>query len=159
MDYMDTCGETHTISDWCGSHRTCSCVVFKYSAPISRMFHNVKEYAKMPAAKLQRIRASPSTCAQIPAKFKQTGHLLTTDADIFPTANLRALASMGAKYIPNSCSGLYTSEIRDSILGAMGQGVKRFADRACSAQGFGLDTLGACKIGEMPLSWVSWRGF
>lgn len=109
-------------------------VAFYYGHPISTTFHNVAEYAHMSAAKIDQIRHGTCGCQYVAAKFKPAGydHVLTSSPEVFPSEKLKqlAIAMMGAKYRPSSCSNVYDANTRFEILSAIEHGVQQFADRA-----------------------------
>jgi len=107
-------------------------VGFKYGPPVSRTFHNVKEYANMSPARLDSIKHSRCGCHRIDDSlgFKVNGHLLTSDPNVFPTPGLVALAEMGGKFRPEGHSNTFDDDSRSAAIAAVTQGIGGFVERA-----------------------------
>ena len=105
---------------------------FEYGPPVSRTFHNVKEYANMSPARLDSIKHSRCGCHSIDDSlgFKVNGHLLTSDPSVFLTPGLVALAEMGGKYRPGGHSNTFDADSKAAAVAAVTQGIGGFVKRA-----------------------------
>ena len=110
-------------------------VVFKYADPLGLQWHNTRRYAHMSDAALACIRNNPCSCASIPDKYKRQGHLRTSDPGLLadpnimprPSANLRDLCAMGAKFRPGLESAVLEATTEDGIMSSLTASFTNFA--------------------------------
>ena len=113
-------------------------VAYRYDTPIGRRWHNVKRYALMTHAELNKLRREACGSNAIPGELKSDAltpgesHLLTTDPHVLPTPNLQRVCQMGSKYRPSvsSAASHLDSVSREQVLHDVTAPIKRFASGA-----------------------------
>ncbi len=114
-------------------------VAFKYEKPIGMQWHNTRRYAHMSDTELADIRTQPCGCHLIDARFKEGGHLRTSDPYVLPDrGSLRQLCAMGAKFRPSVESAVLDASSKSDIISSLTSSIKDFArksaDRALNTE-------------------------
>ena len=149
-------------------------VAFKYEKPIGMQWHNTRRYAHMSDTDLAVIRTQLCSCHDIDDRFKEDGHLRTSDLHVLPDrGSLRQLCAMGAKFRPSLESAVLDAGSKVGIISSLTSSVKDFArkgaDRALNTECMNewqalviqriTDTVnnipdGTCCMETMPLSYT-----
>lgn len=91
-------------------------VAFKYKKPIGMQWRNTRHYAHMSDTELAEIRTQLCGCHLIDDRFKEGGHLRTSDPHVLPDGgSLRQLCAMGAKFRPSIDSAVWMPIARQTL--------------------------------------------
>lgn len=149
-------------------------VAFKYEKPIGMQWHNTRRCAHMSDTELAEIRTQPCSCHDIDDRFKEEGHLRTSDPHVLPDrGSLRQLCAMGAKFRPSLESAVIDASSKAGMISSLTSSVRDFAkksaDRALNTECMNewqalvvqriTDTVnnipdGTCCMETMPLSYT-----
>jgi hypothetical protein len=102
-------------------------------------WHNTRRYAHLSDTELASIRTQPCGCHIIGDRFKEGGHLRTSDPHVLPDrGSLHQLCAMGAKFRPSIESAVLDASSKTDIISSLTSSVKDFArksaDRALNTE-------------------------
>ena len=114
-------------------------MALEYEKPIGMQWHNTRRYAHMSDTELANIRTQPCGCHLIDDRFKEEGHLRTSDPHVLPDwGSLRQLCAMGAKFRPSIDSAVLDADSKTDIISSLTSSIKDFArksaDRALNTE-------------------------
>ena len=108
-------------------------LAFKYEKPIGM------QYTHMSDTELANIHTQPCGCYLIDDRFKEEGHLRTSDPHVLPDrGSLRQLCAMGAKFRPSIDSAVLDADSKTDVISSLTSSIKDFArkstDRALNTE-------------------------
>ena len=110
-------------------------VAFKYDKPIGMQWHNTRRYAHMTDTELADIRTHPCSCHLIDDRFKEEGHLRTSDPHVLPDrGSLRQLCAMGAKFRPSVESAVLDAASKADIVSSLTSSIRDLQGRVLTGR-------------------------